>query len=211
MNMRLALPKSWKDVTLSEMKVLVSDKPELEKLAAITGYSVDELRDAPRELVAYALDHLDKMPETKRFLRKFELKGKKYGFIPDWEEFTAGEYIDLESYLSDFWANAEKVLAILYREIDYEGKKTYTIKPYTAKEDSEPFLEVPADLVSGALVFFWTIRADSIENMRSELLAAAARVQSSIASGAGTQRSTRLPEKITYAWRRLRGSLSRTS
>ena len=95
-----------------------------EEVAAITGYSVEELRDAPRELVAYALEHLDKMPETKRFLRKFELQGKKYGFIPDWEEFTAGEYIDLESYLSDFWANAEKVLAILYREIDYDGKKT---------------------------------------------------------------------------------------
>lgn len=209
--MRLKLPKSWKDITLREMQVLLSDKSDLEKLSAVTGESVEDLREAPRELIAAALEHLNGIPETKRHLKTFELQGKKYGFIPDWEEFTAGEYIDMESYLSDFWENAARVMSLLYREIDFHGKKGYTIKPYTAKEDYEPFYELPADIVSGALLFFWTIRTESIQSMQSDLLAAAARVQSYIPSGAGTQRSTRSREKIIYGWRRLRGSLSKTS
>lgn len=209
--MRLKLPKSWKDITLREMKVLLSEKSEIEKLSAITGYSVSDLREAPRELIAAAQEHLNGIPETKRFLRKFELGGKAYGFIPDWEEFTAGEYIDMESYLADFWENAERVMSILFREITYDSGKRYTIAPYTAKEDSEPFLELPADIVSGTLLFFWSIRTDSILNTQSELLATAAKVQSYTLYGDGTRRSFFSREKIIYGWKKLRGSLSRTS
>jgi len=211
MNMRLSLPRTWKDITLREMQVLLSEKSDIEKLAGITGESVEDLRQAPRELVSMAIEHLNEIPETRRHLRTFELDGKRYGFIPEWEEFTAGEYIDLESYLSDFWTNAPRVMSILYREIDYLGKKKYTIKPYTAKEDYEPFYELPADVVSGALLFFWTIRNESIVNIQKDLLTAAAKVQNSMAYGDGTRRSSRLREKITYVWKKLRGSLSKTS
>ena len=160
--MELRLPHKWSDLTLAELQVIMTSENPLERISVCTGKSVDQLRTLPQKLIEAATEHLNALmnQETARFEKVVQMDGKRFGFIPDWDAFTAGEWIDLETYLEDFWKNAHKVMSVLFREVTYEIGDKYEIKKYTAKEDASIFEEMPADLVSGTLLFFWTIGLD---------------------------------------------------
>ena len=154
--MELKLPHRWSDLSLGELQVMMTADNPLEKISICSGYSVEKLRAMPQKLIEAASAHLDNLltQETARHEKVVEMDGKRFGFIPNWDEFTAGEWIDMENHLEDFWANAHKITALLYREVTYELGEKYEIKKYTTKEDASIFEEMPADLVSGMLLFF---------------------------------------------------------
>ena len=207
--MELRLPHRWSDLTLGELQVMMTSENQLERISICTGQSVDKLRTMPQKLIEAATTHLDKLltQETARFEKVVEMGGKRFGFVPDWDAFTAGEWIDLENYLEDFWKNAHKVMAVLFREVTYELGEKYEVKKYTAKEDASIFEEMPADLVSGTLLFFWTTRNELLLDMKSSLLEVAEAAIRSAKSGAGITSSTPSQEKTSSRWTRLRNSL----
>lgn len=207
--MELRLPHRWSDLTLGELQVMMTSENQLERISICTGQSVDKLRTMPQKLIEAATAHLDKLltQETARFEKVVEMGGKRFGFVPDWDAFTAGEWIDLEAYLEDFWKNAHKVMAVLFREVTYELGEKYEVKKYTAKEDASIFEEMPADLVSGTLLFFWTTRNELLLDMKSSLLEVAEAAIQSAKSGAGITSSTPSQEKTSSRWTRLRNSL----
>lgn len=207
--MELRLPHKWSDLTLGELQVFMTSENELEKISICSGKSVEQLREYPQKLIEAASAHLGQLmnQETARFEKVLKMDGKRFGFIPDWDSFTAGEWIDLETYLSDFWKNAHKVVSVLYREITYELGEKYEIKKYTAKEDASIFEEMPADLVSGMLLFFWTTRNELLLDMKSSLLEVAEKAIRSAKNGAGITSSTPSQEKTFSRWTRLRNSL----
>ena len=155
-----------------------------------------------QKLLEAAAEHLTELmdKETARFEKVFTIDGKRVGFIPDWDKFTAGEWIDLETYLEDFWKNAGKVMSVLFREVTYEVGDKYEIQDYTAKEDFSIFEEMPADLVSGTLLFFWTTRNELLRNIQSSLLEVAEAAIQSAKSGAGITSSTPSPKKTSSRW-----------
>jgi hypothetical protein len=207
--MELRLPHRWSDLTLGELQVMMTSENQLERISACTGKSVDKLRTMPQKLIEAAGAHIDQLltQETARFEKVVEMDGKRFGFVPDWDAFTAGEWIDLENYLEDFWKNAHKVMSVLFREVTYELGEKYEVKKYTAKEDASIFEEMPADLVSGTLLFFWTTRNELLLDMKSSLLEVAEAAIQSAKSGAGITSSTPSPEKTSSRWTRLRNSL----
>ena len=199
--MKLTLPLSWKDITLEQLIGLMQTEDPLKQLALVTNTTVSVLKKAPRKLVKAGLEHLNTIQETANFVERFELEGVNYGFIPDWDEFTAGEYIDLELLLEDSWNNAPRIMAILYRPITSESLGGYKIAPYTAKEPYQQFLKVPANLFSGMLVFFWTTKRELLTSTGARLLEAAQLLQAPVPrSGVGTLRYTRWLRKILPAW-----------
>lgn len=211
--MELRLPHRWSDLTLAELQVMMTSENQLERISACTGKSVDKLRTMPQKLIEAAGAHIDQLltQETARFEKVVEMDGKRFGFVPDWDAFTAGEWIDLETYLEDFWKNAHKVMSVLFREVTYELGEKYEVKKYTAKEDASIFEEMPADLVSGTLLFFWTTRNELLLNMKSSLLEVAEAAIQSAKSGAGITSSTPSQEKTSSRWTRLRSYLFKSS
>ena len=207
--MELRLPHRWSDLTLGELQVMMTSENQLERISICTGQSVDKLRTMPQKLIEAATAHLDQLltQETARFEKVVEMGGKRFGFVPDWDAFTAGEWIDLEAYLEDFWKNAHKVMSVLFREVTYELGEKYEVKKYTAKEDASIFEEMPADLVSGTLLFFWTTRNELLLDMKSSLLEVAEAAIQSAKSGAGITSSTPSQAKTSSRWTRLRNSL----
>ena len=207
--MELRLPHRWSDLTLGELQVMMTSENQLERISICTGQSVDKLRTMPQKLIEAATAHLDKLltQESARFEKVVEMGGKRFGFVPDWDAFTAGEWIDLENYLEDFWKNAHKVMSVLFREVTYELGEKYEVKKYTAKEDASIFEEMPADLVSGTLLFFWTTRNELLLDMKSSLLEVAEAAIQSAKSGAGITSSTPSQAKTSSRWTRLRNSL----
>jgi hypothetical protein len=202
MGMRLELPQSWKDVTLEQVQGIMQTDNELERLAILANTTVQALKGYPAKLVQEGLRHVNGIQEVAEFSQRLQIDGVKYGFVPDWDEFTAGEYIDLEMLVKDFWPNAARVMAVLYRPITSEIGGTYKVAPYTAKEDPTPFLKVPAHFVSGMLVFFWTTRNELANSTAGRLLEAAQVLQQpSRKSGVGIRFFTRLRAKAFWQWR----------
>ena len=188
---------------------MMTSENQLERISICTGQSVGKLRTMPQKLIEAATAHLDKLltQESARFEKVVEMGGKRFGFVPDWDAFTAGEWIDLENYLEDFWKNAHKVMSVLFREVTYELGEKYEVKKYTAKEDASIFEEMPADLVSGTLLFFWTTRNELLLDMKSSLLEVAGAAIRSAKSGGGITSSTPSQAKTSSRWTRLRNSL----
>lgn len=79
-----------------------------------------------------------------------DFRGTEYGFIPNIEEMTLGEYVDLDEYLSDM-DMLHKTVAVLYRPLTQKVGQRYTIEPY---EPNDGYKDFPLGVALGALVFF---------------------------------------------------------
>jgi hypothetical protein len=202
MNVKLSLPATFADLTLRHLQVLETSEDPMTCVGAVTGIDWDELREMPRALIQEGFNHLQALrkAETQRHLETFELHGTRYGFVPNWDEFTAGEWIDAEQLCEDFWKNAHKVMALLFRPVTRSVGDRYMIEAYTAKEDPTPFLDMPADQVSGALLFFSTTRNELLSTLQSSLIQAATKVATTSGrSGGGILSSILLRVRTFFA------------
>lgn len=95
---------------------------------------------------------------NKLFLAKpqlittFKIKGKEYGFVPNLDDMTLGEYIDLDSFTGEY-KNIEVAMNVLYRPIEAKLNGKYSIKKYDPETKNE-MLEMPMDAVISSLFFF---------------------------------------------------------
>ena len=158
--MTFQVPLKYADLTLGQLMTLQTEEDKFKRVASCANITIEELRNAPMNEVIEADKHLKRIAdeETGRHLKVIELNGQQYGFIPNWQEFSLGEWIDIEEYSADFWNNADKIMSILYRPLLRQSGDAHTIEKYTAKEDSEAFKQIPADLFGGCILFFFEFK-----------------------------------------------------
>ena len=115
---------------------------------------------------------LGKMFDVKshRFINRFKLGGVEFGFIPDLDEMTFGEYTDLDSYIGD-WDNMHKAMAVLFRPITKKGlNNTYEIEKYNGSITySDVMKHAPLDVVFGANVFFYNLGNELLKSTMNYL------------------------------------------
>ena len=94
--------------------------------------------------------------EDKPQLRKIHTMGDvEYGFIPNLEEISLGEYVDIDESIND-WDKMHTTMAVLYRPIKSRRKDKYNIEEYEGTSDSEHRMKgLTMDVVLGALFFFY--------------------------------------------------------
>ena len=128
-------------------------------------------------------------------------KKTKFGFIPNLEELTMGEFIDLDTYLGS-WEDMHKAMAVLYRPVIREYGDTYEIEEY---ESSDKYAEVMKfagmGAVNGAMGFFWSLSKELIKatqhSLAEELIQETIQqLPNSGLSGDGTQAYTHLVESL---------------
>ena len=185
---------------------LETETDPVKRVQAVTGHSFAELRKMPHKLIVEANAHLDTLQanEVAQHKEIIELNGVEYGFVPDWDEFSAGEWIDMETYTADFWKTPHKAMSILYRPLERKWGDRYSIKPYTAKEDADVFLDMPAPLVAGALLFFWSTEKKLLNALQSSLIQKTQEVTSLLQSGDGILSFTPWPVRTFLRWMRSR-------
>lgn len=90
--------------------------------------------------------------------QSFKLGGTEFGFIPNLEDMTFGEYTDLDTYITD-WDMMHKAMAVLYRPIRNKGLNgTYDIEEYNGTITyAEVMKHAPLDVCLGATVFFYNL------------------------------------------------------
>ena len=101
--------------------------------------------------------------KDKKFIQRFELGGKEFGFIPSLEDITMDEYVDLETNISS-WDTMHKAMAVMYRPITSKRKDKYDIEPYMSTITySEVMKFAPLDVAFGAMVFFYRLRHELLK------------------------------------------------
>ena len=98
--------------------------------------------------------------EKPKFKPTFKIGDVEFGFIPNLENITFGEYVDLENYLSK-WEDFHKAMAVMYRPITIRKGDKYEIMEYTgAAAFSEGMKFAPMDVAISASVFFWSLGSE---------------------------------------------------
>jgi len=102
------------------------------------------------------------------FRQRFTLNGIEYGFIPNLEEISFGEFVDLDSNQKP--EDYHKLLSILYRPIEEARGKTYSIRSYEGTHDG--LRDMPLGIALGAVTFFLTLGeqliSDILRSLREE-------------------------------------------
>ena len=170
--MEIKVPTTINDIPLGEYqrfaKVNVPDAdPEFLMHKTIEIFCEMDIRDVARLPIKTAQDLYQEISEVlvqeNVFTRRMTLEGVEYGFIPDLEAMTLGEYIDLEDGLKDA-AQFHKAVSVMYRPIKKSYADLYTIEPYTASKSAHDVMkQAPLGEVNAAIVFFYHIVSELLE------------------------------------------------
>ena len=93
--------------------------------------------------------------QDQKLKRQFHMNGVNYGFIPNLDEISFGEFVDLDTYLGD-WQEMHKAMQVLYRPVDISVRGRYNIKEYTAITD-DTMKEMPLGYALGAVFFLMNL------------------------------------------------------
>lgn len=95
--------------------------------------------------------------QKPNFTPIFKHEGIEYGFVPNLDEITAGEFVDLQSYETQFHQkgiNLYKIMSVLYRPIIQKASfNHYEVQPYDGKLN-EAFKDMPIDVALAGHLFF---------------------------------------------------------
>jgi len=165
---KFKLINKWSDVTLETFQKLISFHTGSKSKEALN--TIAELSNIPKDLinkleisdVAAIMSRIAKLQtEQSSVLKKVvEIDGVKYGFHPDLDSITLGEYADIETFIkSDIQRKLPEAMAVLFRPIVKETQNgVYTIEAYDGDISirAEEMKKMSAEQVQNALVFFWT-------------------------------------------------------
>jgi hypothetical protein len=114
--------------------------------------------------------HLNEIFKAKpKFQATFKIKDMEFGFIPNLEDMSFGEYIDLESNISSV-ETFHKAMAVMYRPITKKVKDRYEIFEYKGTDEFSDVMKYASlDVVLGATVFFSTLGSDLVQHTLTSL------------------------------------------
>jgi hypothetical protein len=169
MKVNLNIPTTLNEITLGQYQEFanleeVSDLKMIEIFCKVPEVVVRNMKATD---IIEISNIINEMFNTKhQLLNTFKLNGVDYGFIPNLEDITFGEYVDLDTFISDN-ANLHRAMNVLYRPIELKRGNRYTIKEYDPNT-SDVAKDFPLDAVFGAVVFFYSLGKDlSIAMMNS--------------------------------------------
>jgi hypothetical protein len=170
--MKIQVPTHINDITLEQYQkfALINTEEQdkeffmfktIEIFCGVDIALVSKMRLSDAESISNEV--LEVLQQNVPFTNKFELDGVKYGFIPDLQAISLGEFIDLEEGLSkdkDF----HKAASVMFRPIVKEFGELYTIDGYEASTEAHHIMkQAPVGIISAAIVFFYNIAKELLK------------------------------------------------
>lgn len=167
MNARLNIPNRLSEITLRKyqkfVKLNTEDADErflqikmIEIFCEVSHENVLKIKFADADRVTTVLG--DMFTQKPKLVTQFNLNGIQYGFIPELDDISFGEYIDLDTYLGD-WENIHTAMNVLYRPIKKNKGNRYTIEEYNV-DNKDNLLDMPLDAVISSVFFFYHLGND---------------------------------------------------
>ena len=135
MNVKIKIPTSLKDITLRQYKKFLKIQENEKDLNFLNAKMIEifcnielgnvmllKVQDS-NEITTILTDLFEEKP---KLVTDFQIGKVKYGFHPELDDLTLGEYIDLDTFIGD-WDNIEKAMNVLYRPILAKIKDKYSI------------------------------------------------------------------------------------
>ena len=132
-------------------------------LEIFCGTKLKDLHKIPVSSFDSIIEHLYNILNSDTpLVNRFKMKGSddvevEFGFIPNLDKMTYGEWEDLENYIWDN-KNMHRAMAVLYRPLVYNIGDKYKIHEYQGTDFyAEVMREMPIDIALGAKVFFYRL------------------------------------------------------
>tara|TARA_R100001224_G_scaffold66913_1_gene40334 strand:- start:172 stop:825 length:654 start_codon:yes stop_codon:yes gene_type:complete len=93
--------------------------------------------------------------KTDKLVKHFKINNIEYGFIPNLDEMTFGEYVDLDNNLKD-WQEMHKAMNVLFRPVVQKYSDRYLIEKYKP-ENNNLLKQIPMDVCFSTIVFFYNL------------------------------------------------------
>jgi hypothetical protein len=176
MEVKITIPSKLSEITLRQYKAFLKVQETETNDKILNAQIIRIFCNAPMETVMLLkLQDVNDITKTiynlleqkPALVSKFKLNGNQYGFIPQLDEMSFGEYIDLDTFIGD-WDKMEKAMNVLYRPILVSLKDKYSIEDYNI-DTSEDLIDMPMDAVLGAIFFFWNLGIDLSTVMMNSL------------------------------------------
>jgi len=164
MKIEINVPTSLSEVTLGQYQKflkIAEDNPEGNFLNAkmieiFCGIPLSDSYKLKMSSVTAIIDILNELlSQTPKRVEQFTMNSVQYGFIPDLDEMSLGEYVDLDGSASD-WNNMHIAMNVLYRKIKIKKSGKYNIVDYNV-ENPEKMKDMPLDAAIGSLFFFYNL------------------------------------------------------
>ena len=165
MEVKIKIPTSLNEITLGQYQefLKLDSKKEsdvlLKMVELFCKVPIEVVRSMKANDIKDICEIINKMFDVEhQMLNRFQLSGKDYGFIPDLENMSFGEYVDLDTFMGDN-DNLHRAMNVLYRPIDLKQGQRYTLKEYDP-DTNEQAKNYPLDACFGAMVFFYNLGKD---------------------------------------------------
>tara|TARA_R110000822_G_scaffold157985_2_gene297580 strand:+ start:46 stop:696 length:651 start_codon:yes stop_codon:yes gene_type:complete len=176
MALKIQIPSSLNEITLKQYKKFLKVQKNVKEEKFLNAKMIEifcniglekvmllKLKDS-QEIISILSKMFDEKPQL---VTRFKMNKVDYGFHPQLDELTLGEYIDLDTFIGD-WDNMEKAMNVLYRPVIIKMKDKYNIDDYKLGTESA-LLDMPMDAVMSSIFFLWTLGLDLSKIMTNSL------------------------------------------
>lgn len=223
----IEVPKDLSGITLQQYQKylkIMDGKEDLEDnefmnlkvLEIFCGVTMKQAYNLPLSEFSFIINHIvDVFKEDTPLQRDFTLTDPKgdsvtFGFIPNLDEITLGEFVDLDNYIGD-WEQMHKAMAVLYRPITFRKGDLYLIEDYEGTDKYAGIMkDSPVNVALGAVVFFYRLGnvlsdylMDSLTNQMMEDQELKDHLET---SGDGTNQYMQSLKEISQNLKKLRNS-----
>lgn len=212
MQIEIKVPENLSEITVEQYQRFIKLVKENEQSDFVSQKSIEifcgiKLTDVAKisfVSINEVLTHINSLFEKKQELvQKFKINDIEFGFIPNLEDISFGEFTDLDAYIGNP-ETYHKALAVLYRPIENRFKTMYNIEEYAGTDKyAEVMKYAPLDALLGALVFFSTLEKelllhslDYLDHLTTEQQEILALSHNLPTSGDGTIPFTQLVKEI---------------
>jgi hypothetical protein len=160
------LPENISEITLDQYQrfEVLSKRTDLDDLGLnkriiniFTGLKYKDIDNIPyKDYEDIVIQITKALSENAPFKDKFNIGDVEFGFIPNLDEMTTAEFVDLSSYGLEI-ESYHKIMSVLFRPVTGKDKfKNYTISNYEGtKEWADVMKRMPMSIVLGAIGFFY--------------------------------------------------------
>lgn len=164
--MKIVIPNSLNEITLGQYQefyklndvedVKVVERRMIEIFCKVPMKYVNQMKAIDvKEIIQILTSMLENKPSL---VNLFKMDGVEYGFIPDLDDMTFGEYVDLDTFIGDT-NNLHRAMNVLYRPVKIKRSGRYQIEDYDS-DKYERMLNMPMDAVISSILFFYHLGID---------------------------------------------------
>lgn len=178
MKIELTIPTSLNEIKLAQYQKFLSiakDNDESEflqqKMVQIfCGIDLKDVASIRYKDVAEITTNINNLfIKENKFIQRFKMGGVEFGFIPNLDDMSTGEYMDLDAYITD-WDTMHNAMAVLFRPITNKLGNKYEIEEYKGSVTyADVMRHAPVDVVLGAMVFFYNLGNDLLSSTINSL------------------------------------------